>query len=222
MERYGAAEEITHEVIAEYFDVLGITPTQVIGRNAPALWSLVRKTASVHEDVKHLADSLELCAMTVNKQGRDSGLLRIHSVKFYDMAGAIDSLVRVGQDLVDEFVGRGDFQRARDVIEKNVLPYVIAHNMIDRIVAVRSQYAVILAYCGEHDAADAEMARLLPYAGGFSKQQRAEIDNQSGFIAQLRLGLRLPANAKSPGIRKVGRNEPCPCGFGLKYKKCHG
>jgi len=22
--------------------------------------------------------------------------------------------------------------------------------------------------------------------------------------------------------RKVGRNEPCPCGSGLKYKKCHG
>ncbi|MEE8519384.1 MAG: SEC-C metal-binding domain-containing protein [Dehalococcoidia bacterium] len=22
--------------------------------------------------------------------------------------------------------------------------------------------------------------------------------------------------------RKVGRNEPCPCGSGKKYKKCHG
>jgi preprotein translocase subunit SecA len=21
---------------------------------------------------------------------------------------------------------------------------------------------------------------------------------------------------------KVGRNEPCPCGSGLKYKRCHG
>jgi preprotein translocase subunit SecA len=24
------------------------------------------------------------------------------------------------------------------------------------------------------------------------------------------------------GGRKVGRNEPCPCGSGRKYKKCHG
>lgn len=23
-------------------------------------------------------------------------------------------------------------------------------------------------------------------------------------------------------VPKVGRNEPCPCGSGLKYKKCHG
>jgi len=22
--------------------------------------------------------------------------------------------------------------------------------------------------------------------------------------------------------KKVGRNEPCPCGSGRKYKKCHG
>jgi preprotein translocase subunit SecA len=24
------------------------------------------------------------------------------------------------------------------------------------------------------------------------------------------------------GAGKVGRNDPCPCGSGLKYKKCHG
>ncbi len=39
-----------------------------------------------------------------------------------------------------------------------------------------------------------------------------------------------PAQADSPapvtpfvrGARKVGRNEPCPCGSGKKYKQCHG
>ena len=24
------------------------------------------------------------------------------------------------------------------------------------------------------------------------------------------------------GARKVGRNDPCPCGSGKKYKRCHG
>jgi preprotein translocase subunit SecA len=24
------------------------------------------------------------------------------------------------------------------------------------------------------------------------------------------------------GERKIGRNEPCPCGSGKKYKNCHG
>jgi hypothetical protein len=28
--------------------------------------------------------------------------------------------------------------------------------------------------------------------------------------------------AEVPNKKKIGRNEPCPCGSGLKYKKCHG
>ena len=33
------------------------------------------------------------------------------------------------------------------------------------------------------------------------------------------------ADKKAPFVRevpKVGRNEPCPCGSGKKYKQCHG
>ena len=29
-----------------------------------------------------------------------------------------------------------------------------------------------------------------------------------------------PATKKK--LKKVGPNDPCPCGSGLKYKKCHG
>jgi len=34
----------------------------------------------------------------------------------------------------------------------------------------------------------------------------------------------LPTNSTAPGAqgKKVGRNDPCPCGSGKKYKKCHG
>jgi preprotein translocase subunit SecA len=27
---------------------------------------------------------------------------------------------------------------------------------------------------------------------------------------------------KADPFADVGRNDPCPCGSGLKYKKCHG
>ncbi len=38
-------------------------------------------------------------------------------------------------------------------------------------------------------------------------------------------GRQAPAESHTPvvrGERKVGRNEPCPCGSGKKYKHCHG
>jgi preprotein translocase subunit SecA len=34
-----------------------------------------------------------------------------------------------------------------------------------------------------------------------------------------------PAPAHAPFVRggeKIGRNDPCPCGSGKKYKQCHG
>jgi preprotein translocase subunit SecA len=34
-----------------------------------------------------------------------------------------------------------------------------------------------------------------------------------------------PADNAEPYVRqapKVGRNDPCPCGSGKKYKQCHG
>jgi preprotein translocase subunit SecA len=31
-----------------------------------------------------------------------------------------------------------------------------------------------------------------------------------------------PPKAPEPELPKVDRNDPCPCGSGKKYKKCHG
>ncbi|MGK5083706.1 SEC-C metal-binding domain-containing protein [Bdellovibrionota bacterium FG-1] len=31
-----------------------------------------------------------------------------------------------------------------------------------------------------------------------------------------------PTTAVGSDVAKAGRNDPCPCGSGKKYKKCHG
>jgi preprotein translocase subunit SecA len=31
-----------------------------------------------------------------------------------------------------------------------------------------------------------------------------------------------PAELRGDNVPKVGRNDPCPCGSGKKYKQCHG
>ncbi|MDE2461222.1 MAG: SEC-C domain-containing protein, partial [Gammaproteobacteria bacterium] len=56
--------------------------------------------------------------------------------------------------------------------------------------------------------------------------QHAEVQSAVGGDAPA--GDQPPAQAPPPVTtfvregRKVGRNEPCPCGSGLKYKQCHG
>jgi tetratricopeptide (TPR) repeat protein len=227
LKRYDAVIEETSELVKEYYDVLEISPEGIIGKNADKIWSLLKKESDPTDNVKHLADSLDLYAKAMNSLGQDSGLARIHAMKFYELARALDSLIRVGQDLIDEFVGRNDFIGAREVIETNLLPIVRRYKLTEKIIPVRSQYAVILAYCGDFDAANAEMARLAPYETGLDVKGQWELANQRQLIAKLqRQGPPeqwVPKTLNAPVKRtKVGRNEPCPCGSGQKYKRCHG
>jgi preprotein translocase subunit SecA len=43
-----------------------------------------------------------------------------------------------------------------------------------------------------------------------------------GELGELPGADKAPATSIDPGLPKVGRNDPCPCGSGKKYKKCHG
>ncbi len=57
------------------------------------------------------------------------------------------------------------------------------------------------------------------------RQQRRTIETGGGTEAQATNGEGDNAEAAQPQRRneaKVGRNDPCPCGSGKKYKRCHG
>jgi hypothetical protein len=186
LKRYAKAELIAHELVVEYYDVLGLEISDVMFRSNEQIAEKLVHTESLQDDLKHLADSLEVCARCANAQGRDSKFARVHAAKFYGLANAISSFINVNQDLVDEFIGRSDYVGAREVIEQHLLPVVLEHKMMDKILSVRSQYAVVLAYCGDYDSADAELARLDSYYSGLSSKQCAEIDNQKWLVGELR------------------------------------
>ncbi|MEZ2873933.1 SEC-C metal-binding domain-containing protein [Pseudomonas lundensis] len=214
------AEALCKKVADEYFEILGLTPNGVMGKNSDVLWTVIKQPADVHEHIKHLADTLEVYAKAREAQGLHAPLQRIHAMKFYGMVEGYESIVRVGQDLADEFVGVKDFQGAREVMEQHVLPVVAQAGLIARMVQVSSQYAVILAWCGDHRGAIAEMHRLEPYLEGLDVVQRHELEGQTALIAGI------ISEAKRVAARQtmvgVARNERCPCGSGLKFKKCHG
>jgi preprotein translocase subunit SecA len=53
-------------------------------------------------------------------------------------------------------------------------------------------------------------------AGGFGADEEAE---QALAMAAAGEGVLAPSGRLAP---KIGRNDPCPCGSGKKYKQCHG
>ena len=49
---------------------------------------------------------------------------------------------------------------------------------------------------------------------GFGEAEESDIQRASKDRSQKQQPIRVD--------QKVGRNDPCPCGSGKKYKKCHG
>ncbi|NHN86921.1 hypothetical protein GOB93_20410 [Acetobacter musti] len=236
-----SAVEAASELIKEYYEELGVTPADVIGRNAPELRSLLPSDWDVTATLKHLADTLDLLAQAAGRMSQRSAMARIHAMKFYELAHAFDSLVRVGLDLVDDFVWVHDFIGARQVLEQNLFPIIQAVGLASRVLETRALYAVVLAYCGDHQAAAAEVALLRPFEEAMAPEHREAFQNQKRLIEEVRRfgGPRqrevnisesfqalLDQRRGTPKIveprRSVGRNERCPCGSDKKYKQCHG
>lgn len=220
LKRHKAAEAMCQKVVREYFEILGLTPQTVMGKNSDVLWKIIKRPPDVHEHIKHLADALEVYAKAREGQGLEARLQRIHAMKFYGMVEGYESIVRVGQDLADEFVGAKDYEGAKEVMEQHVLPVVTQAGLIRRLVQVRSQYAVILAWCGDHQGAISEIRRLDPYVEGLEDWQKRELNGQTALIGGITREKRRVAFRSH--VVTVGRNEPCPCGSGRKFKKCHG
>jgi len=78
----------------------------------------------------------------------------------------------------------------------------------------------------EHDIVHTVYHATLVVQPGGGPARRAPVQAgrgglQSPMSAVARPREAVPAGAGA-GKRKIGRNDPCPCGSGKKYKKCHG
>ncbi|MGH9648802.1 MAG: hypothetical protein ACRD4E_18525 [Bryobacteraceae bacterium] len=176
--------EIAGELISEYYDVLHLTDKRVVARNAKYLSDDLGSDFDTLDELKRLADTLELRARALNEIRQHSGLCRLHAMKFYQIAHVPMSLMKVGQDVVDEFISLlGDPFEARWVIETLLLPIVKEYRLVDYVVPVRAQYAVILAYCGEDDAARRLIGELEAFA--VSEFRRRELENQARLIEKI-------------------------------------
>ncbi|MDO8183842.1 MAG: preprotein translocase subunit SecA [bacterium] len=70
------------------------------------------------------------------------------------------------------------------------------------------------------------LVKLLPNLAGELKVDKVEIKTihqDAALIGDKAVQISNPSQKATPSVAlKVGRNDPCPCGSGKKYKKCHG
>lgn len=182
------AVQICSKLGIEYFDVIGIEPRDVLFANLPELASKIGDLVQKGDDLKRLADCLDLQAKALLASGQESRFCRIHAHKFYLLAEALSSAVRVGQDFVDECLRvRSDPEGARMFLENALLPVIQGRQLLDYLVPVSCQYAVVLAYCGEGKAARHTLSEIARFIVPGSRQE-AEYLGQCDLVEGIATG----------------------------------
>ncbi|GAB4329866.1 MAG: preprotein translocase subunit SecA [Calditrichia bacterium] len=127
-------------------------------------------------------------------------------------------------DILKEGIGLRAYGQKDPLIEYKQEAYHMFVNLIDTINQKTLEMlwrAQIVEAPREHRFAPPRIrlvhsdATNMGYQAGAEKQNLTDIQK----AGQQRSDKAQPIRREVP---KVGRNEPCPCGSGLKYKKCHG
>ena len=241
------AERLAVQAALAYFEALDISPADLVFASLETTADLIGTDRIGTSDVKRLADALDMQATVQVRLGRHPGLAWMHAHKLYILNGSYSSAVRVGKEIIESMLATGDPAGARRTMEGFMLPVVREFRLAHEVVPVRAQYAAVLAFCGEVDAARAVLEDLAPYALAVPHDVRLELESQRRVVEDVAAGrLRLPdlvqvppelqtigemqnrirtsAQSKSRrrGGRRPSRNAPCPCGSGKKYKGCCG
>lgn len=175
---------------------MGIAERQMPGANGEGLLRLFRDVED-RDEIKRTADSLNLWATTMTKLGLSPMLRRIQASKLYSLYQAGRSAAVAACDTADDmldFMGSAD--GARDAMEQHAFPLIAHYQLTDMILGARSQYAVILAWCGDFEAADQEMEAVLNYDA--DPERLLELRNQIVLIEAIRAGLVEPLKPRRP------------------------
>jgi preprotein translocase subunit SecA len=110
-------------------------------------------------------------------------------------------------DHLKEGIGLRGYGQKDPLVEFKKEAFTLFEDMMDRIDTEAVRFLFLM-----QPARPEEQAKQIERR---QQQQQKELQFQAG-----------PAQAEAPkpvrAAAKIGRNDPCPCGSGKKYKKCHG
>jgi hypothetical protein len=186
-EKYVKSWANAKRTLKAYFAEMNFGDVGVSGMSAEAVRESVPETEERDDDLRRAGDCLDLMARSLTRMGRPAAMEFLHAMKLYTAGMAWRSAVRAGQDAIDGLVAIHDFDGARSIAEQFLLPAVTEYQLLDLLIPVRAQYAVVLAWCGDIDSARSEMARLESYQ--LPGDGTAELANQRSLIERIARGI---------------------------------
>jgi preprotein translocase subunit SecA len=159
-----------------------------------------------------------------NKKEQEIGEENMRSIEKMIILQTIDTMWMNHLDEIDYLRGgiglRGYGQRD-PLIEYKREAYLMFSHLMDNIhsTIVTTIFKVSIAVPQKEKTLDQEN---LTFSGAVEVQQfgaAKNVENEKVTDGETR---EVPKQSPIVNKEKVGRNDPCPCGSGKKYKKCHG
>ncbi|WP_309895387.1 preprotein translocase subunit SecA [Archangium sp.] len=216
--------------------VVSLTDTYCPSRN-PASWDLESLTRSIKETLnldmsftefrgmrEELQDDIYKAAEKVflsREKEFGEEFLRFLQVRYL---ATIDTLWKdhlLAMDHLRQGIGLRGYGQKDPKQEYKKEGY---NGFIQMLGTISTQFISQMMRVQARAATDEEAARLQRQMAQRQQQMqegRANADGKLAEPAAPRAATRQQAAAPAGGP-KVGRNDPCPCGSGKKYKKCHG
>lgn len=164
---------LVQRLIRDYLNDMGLEPEQIAGDPAP-LMARAREDDSFATDCKRLGDCYDLLSRILEAQKQDAGGCRGLAVRLFELCSSWDSVVRVGVDLVYQYLGQNQPGRARRLLETGLLRVIQMYHLEDRMIPTRYLYAYTLAMDGDLPASREEQRRLEPYLPSLPVEEQVE------------------------------------------------
>lgn len=191
-----------------------------------------------HRDVTHIIETLQDIAHTTYEQREQTvGSEIMREIEIMTMLQTIDELwmdhLDAMENLRDGIWLRGDKQASEAAYKKEafqmfeLLIQTIDQTVARKIFRIHAQHTAPVNVSkfakATHQELDFTQALKESKKIEEKKTPTSTKGNNDDLAAALAGSQTTKAVAK-PGVAvaKVGRNDPCPCGSGKKYKKCHG
>ncbi|HXU87600.1 MAG TPA: preprotein translocase subunit SecA [Methylomirabilota bacterium] len=212
----GYASEAAH---VEDWDLGGLTEAlhrQFDLKIAPAQYEEVVS----HEGLEHLVG--EAVKERYAERERELGEDLMRALERHEMLLVIDTQWKdhlLSIDHLKEGIGLRGYGQRDPLTEYKKEAFDLFQDMVERVKG-----AVVERLFKVQVVRDAPMDLPAVTAWADARESRGELPSQAGAAASIPAARPAPRPAavpRTPTGEKLGRNDPCYCGSGKKYKKCH-
>jgi preprotein translocase subunit SecA len=115
-------------------------------------------------------------------------------------------------DHLKEGIGMRAYAQKDPLVEYKKEAFELFADMKDRIESEIVRYLMLLEPMSEEERRAEEERRRREQEMIFAAASRSKAGEEAKHAQTVKVA----------ASERVGRNDPCPCGSGKKYKKCHG